>query len=480
MTITEYFLLSLLYFWASSTSLSLGVGYYTVYRPVLSGLLAGIAVGDPFTGMVSGGVVNIIYIDFVSTGGSFKGDQCLTAIIAALISVMLKLSPLEAAAAAYPFGFLGILIWKYRLNINSLFVKAYESKHENGKKPSISLYDGVYPQLTLYVMSTAVILSAVSSMFLLKSVLVSFRGALFIAGLFLVYMSVCNVLVKIGGKRGILLFAASFMLTLETDPDSNILFGVLMMITFVIANKDLYFNRIDSSKDGIIGKKDLVYSWFIWMNYSHSCYSYDRLQGMAFAHSMKNIFRKLYGNTEAAHDAIHRHSEFFNTEPNMGTPIHGYIISMEEQHVQDNDTAGIMFMKKGMMGIAAGLGDSYTQVVLTPLYLSMSIMLCMDGSFYMALIPMLMLTFTILTLSYNGFMKGYYDGKESLIERIDIVKKSRLKIYFPYIFAGILGVSVGKLLMHDSVMKDLTIHAAVGIISIVLAALKKRRSLKFQ
>lgn len=183
----------------------------------------------------------------------------------------------------------------------------------------------------------------------------------------------------------------------------------------------------------------------------------------------------MYNGSEEIAGVIHRHSSFFNTEPNVGTPIHGYIISLEEQHLNNKDDSSIMYIKKGMMGIAAGLGDSYTQVVLAPLFISLSVMLCLDKNYMMALLPMIMLSLAILVISYTGFMKGYYEGKESLIERINIIKNSRIKLYFPYIFAGILGVSIGKLLLLDgNSSESLTIHAAVGIISVVYTMVKKR------
>jgi mannose/fructose/N-acetylgalactosamine-specific phosphotransferase system component IIC len=138
MTFADYFLLSIFYFWASSTALSLGIGYYTIYRPVMAGMIAGLILKDAQKGMMAGAVVNIIYIDFVSTGGSFKGDQCLTAILAAMASILFNLHPLEASALAYPFGFLGILIWKYRLKINNVFVHIYEKKYKD-KKNSVWL-----------------------------------------------------------------------------------------------------------------------------------------------------------------------------------------------------------------------------------------------------------------------------------------------------------------------------------------------------
>jgi PTS system mannose-specific IID component len=480
MDITEYFLLSILYFWASSTALSFGVGYYTVYRPVLAGYLTGLILGEPYVGMTAGAVVNIIYIDFVSTGGSLKGDQCLTAIIAALAAVLFKLSPVEASAAAYPFGFFGILIWKYRLKINSVFVKMYENKFKAGNNPDVGIYDGLFPQILLYAMSTAVILAAVFVMILFKEFIFNIKNALFLAGLFLVLSSTWTILYKIGSKKSILIFAAAILITFLTNPNSYIVFLIVAGIILMLANKRLLSDNKKIKGYGIINKKDLIYSWFVWMNFSHSCYSYDRLQGMAFAHSMKNIFKKLYTSNGEIAEAIHRHSEGFNTEPNMGTPIHGYIISLEELKSKNNNEDNIMFIKKGMMGIAAGLGDSYTQVVLTPIFISMSIMLCLDNKFTVSLVPIIILALTILNISYTGFMKGYYEGRESLIERINIVKSSRIKTYFPYIFAGILGVSLGKLLILISVdvSKNLTIYAAVGIISIVYTMVKVKRSLK--
>ncbi len=86
---------------------------------------------------------------------------------------------------------------------------------------------------------------------------------------------------------------------------------------------------------------------------------------MAYAHSMKNIVNKLYKDSSLIESTINKYTEFFNTEPNIGTPIHGYIICLEEEKCLGNKTVEISYIKKGMMGIAAGLGDSFTQVVLT-------------------------------------------------------------------------------------------------------------------
>lgn len=478
MNLTNFALLSLLYFWGSSTALSLGVGYYTIYRPIIAGFLTGVILNQPLVGMAAGAVVNIIYIDFVSTGGSFKGDQCLTAMIAAIVSILLKLSPVEAAAAAYPFGYIGILIWKYRLNINSVFVKKYEDHYEqakagNKKFPEISIYDGYLPQLILFAMSVAVFAAAVLIVLLLRNYMLSIKSALYLIGLFLVWTSSWNIVYKLQNKNSMYIFTAALAAAIFLNPASYAASIAAAAVIWLFSNKNLVFgHKFKRTGASTIRKRDLVYSWFIWMNFSHSCYSFERLQGMAYAHSMKNIIKRIYRSPEEIAHAIHRHTEHFNTEPNMGTPIHGYIISLEEKQ-SDFDEKNIAFIKKGMMGIAAGLGDSYTQVVLTPLCISLSILLSMDNNF-MFLIPVLVLALIILIISYTGFMQGYYVGKESLIERINIIKNSKIKKYFHLIFSGILGVSLGKLLLSSNLLENLTMHTIIGIIAVAYATFKNR------
>jgi hypothetical protein len=74
-------------------------------------------------------------------------------------------------------------------------------------------------------------------------------------------------------------------------------------------------------------------------------------------------------------------------------------------------------------------------------------MMCIDGNYIAAFLPILYLAGSILFISYSGWMNGYYIGREYLIERINTVKNSKVKKYFPYIFSGILGVASAKLVL---------------------------------
>lgn len=455
-------LISMLYFWASSTALSVGIGYYTLYRPIIAGMITGLIFGDFKTGALAGSVVNIIYIDFVSTGGSLKGDQCLTAIIAAFCAVVFELSIIQSAAFSFVFGFLGILNWKYRLSINSIFVKAFDNKYKNGKNPDITVYNTILPQLLLYFMSSVVILISLVFVMLFKDVLQYeiVKDILFIAGIYLIIVSIANVLFKINNKMGNYAFFISAALILLLDLKAIFIVIIVAIIFVVFSAKDFKteFTYNNLKENRYLNKFDLFYSWFVWMNVSHACYNYERLQGMAFAQSIKNIIKKLYKENLKSSEIIYNHAEYFNTEPNIGTPILGIIISLEEERFLGKGNIDISYVKKGMMGIAAGLGDSFTQVVLTPFYISTALLLCFDGNFYLSILSVIFLGINILYISYSGWIQGYYLGRESLLKRLKTINNSNVKKYFPIFFEGILGACIGKLINNNTILSEVNLN----------------------
>ncbi len=487
MTTLNFLLLSILYFWGSSTALSMGIGYYTLYRPIISGMVTGLILGDITLGILAGCVVNIMYIDFISTGGSLKGDQCLTAIIAASISIIFKISSIESAAIAYPFGYLGILIWKYRLSINTIFVRKYEEKFNNNLNPNITFYDGLFPQILLYAMSTVVILISFLAVFMFKDLIVNenIKHWFYLFGVFLLNVSIINVLLKLKNKYSLILYMMTLGFVLVFKLSSILMTLFILVIVISLSYKDVFLSlkiKLKNHENKTLCKGDLFYSWFIWMNFSHACYNYERLQGMAYAHSMKNIIKKLYKDSFEIASIINKYTEFFNTEPNIGTPIHGYIIYLEEDKSLGNKTVEISYIRKGMMGIAAGLGDSFTQVILSPLFISISLMLSLDNEFYAAMIPIALLGIIIIYISYTGWMNGYYNGRESLINRINIVKKSKVKLYFPLIFGSILGIITAKLieLNYNVISDNLFDNIAVLLISIIfIIAVRTKTKEKF-
>ncbi len=168
-----------------------------------------------------------------------------------------------------------------------------------------------------------------------------------------------------------------------------------------------------------VTRRDLLRSWLRWLFFSHACYNYERLQGLGFAHAMLPIIRALYDKKEDIAAALKRHLVFFNTEPQVGAVIHGAVIAMEEERASGQDVSdeAINGVKSGLMGPLAGLGDSVTQGLITPILLALGIGLASEGNLGGPVLYFILESAAIIALSYVFWMQGYRWGKAA-VERI--------------------------------------------------------------
>lgn len=168
-----------------------------------------------------------------------------------------------------------------------------------------------------------------------------------------------------------------------------------------------------------VTRRDLLRSWLLWLFFSHSCYNYERLQGLGFAHCMVPIIRRLYTTKEEIAAALKRHLVFFNTEPQVGAIVHGTVIAMEEQRANGQDVSddAINGVKSGLMGPLAGLGDSITQGLITPILLALGISLASEGNLAGPILYFVLEAAAIVALSYIFWMQGYRWGRLA-VERI--------------------------------------------------------------
>lgn len=168
-----------------------------------------------------------------------------------------------------------------------------------------------------------------------------------------------------------------------------------------------------------LSKKDIKKAFWLWMFFSHSCYNYERLQAGAVAQYMAHILKKLYSTKEDIIAGLKRHLTFFNTEPNVGAVIHGITIAMEEEKANGapiTDEA-INSVKTGLMGPLAGIGDTITQGILTPILLALGIGLAKEGNLTGPIIYTLLISVSIIGIAYFSWMQGYRWGREA-VEKI--------------------------------------------------------------
>ena len=56
-------------------------------RPLVSGFMAGVILGDPVKGAMVGAQINILYLGFIGAGGAFSGDICLAGVVGTTIAI---------------------------------------------------------------------------------------------------------------------------------------------------------------------------------------------------------------------------------------------------------------------------------------------------------------------------------------------------------------------------------------------------------
>ncbi|MPW25625.1 PTS system mannose/fructose/sorbose family transporter subunit IID [Alkalibaculum sp. M08DMB] len=171
-------------------------------------------------------------------------------------------------------------------------------------------------------------------------------------------------------------------------------------------------------EDVKLDKKVVFKSWLIWLFFNQGCYNYERMQGVGFCHSMVPIIKKLYKeDKEEEKKALQRHLTFFNTEPNFGSPVVGLTVAMEEQRANGAEISdeAINSVKTGLMGPVSGIGDTVIQGVIVPLLLAFGIGLSIEGNLMGPILYIIIITATVLSISYFGFMQGYKKGKEAIM-----------------------------------------------------------------
>ncbi|MEO1771677.1 PTS system mannose/fructose/sorbose family transporter subunit IID [Candidatus Enterococcus ferrettii] len=176
-----------------------------------------------------------------------------------------------------------------------------------------------------------------------------------------------------------------------------------------------------SEQQSLLTKKDVTKSFWRWIFFSHSNYNYERLQSTAVVNALTPALKKLYGDDkEEMRQALIRHLQFFNTEPNFGCPILSITIALEEERklgAAGIDDAGINSFKTGLMGPLAGIGDTLWQGTIIPILLSFTLSFGAEGNILMGPFLFYMGHFIImLAISYKLWMLGYEKGKEGIMK----------------------------------------------------------------
>lgn len=145
MTIVQAILCGLLY-WVAEANLPF-VSLWVLQRPLVCGCITGLIMGDPITGAVIGGTINLVYLGFISAGGSMPADMALAGILGTAYAITGNLDAQTALAIAVPLGLLGTIVWYLRMTIDSVFVHMTDRYVAKGKFNKMYLSTVILPEL---------------------------------------------------------------------------------------------------------------------------------------------------------------------------------------------------------------------------------------------------------------------------------------------------------------------------------------------
>lgn len=475
-TLGQALLISLAAYVGSSTWF-LGVGYFTVYRPLIGGTIVGLILGDPRAGMQLGAAINAIYLGFISTGGSLPGDLIFAGYIGTALGMVAGLDAPTALSLVVPLGLLGSAIWFLRMTVDSLFVHwadAFARRGSTRGVAAMNLWPGQILLFLLYAVPAFFIVyygsAAVQSLMTLVPAKVV-EGLAMVGGM-LPAVGIAMLLNYLAKWRLMPFFLLGFLLMIYLELPVLVigLFGLIGAVLHVqYAGVTRFSARADETASPAetrpeqrrrVTRKDMLGAWFRWLTFSHSCYNYERMQGLGFAHSMIPIIKRLYDTKEEVAAALRRHLVFFNTEPNVGAVVHGVTVAMEEERASgavDITDEAINGIKSSLMGPLAGVGDSLTQGLITPIFMALGIGLAQQGSFAGPILYVLLESAAIIGISYFSWMEGYRWGKAA-VERV-----LRAGLLQPLIeAASVLGLTVTGALAASTVHLSTKLSITVG------------------
>ena len=127
-------------------------GYMVLSKPLASGLIVGLILGDVQTGVTVGAAVQTVYLASMSVGGAIQTDITVVAYPAVALGVAAGGDASIAIALATTLGIIGVLIWNTMEFGNVFWGNLAAKAAENGDYKGVIRYHVFGTQLTTFLL----------------------------------------------------------------------------------------------------------------------------------------------------------------------------------------------------------------------------------------------------------------------------------------------------------------------------------------
>jgi mannose/fructose/N-acetylgalactosamine-specific phosphotransferase system component IIC len=141
-------------YYLSNSPWILGIGgFFGLYRPLVAGLIVGIIFGDPATGAQIGAAINILYLGFISAGGSIPADPSVAGWVGTALAMAGGLDANTAITLGVAVGLLGTIIFFTRMSVDAVFAHWADARAEEGDIGGVARANWLPPQIFLFIIS---------------------------------------------------------------------------------------------------------------------------------------------------------------------------------------------------------------------------------------------------------------------------------------------------------------------------------------
>ena len=429
--------------------------------PLTTGLLVGIFMGNPMLGMLSGATIQLVYLGWINTGGVMPSNTMVAGIFGTALTILSGANPKLAVTFAVPFSLIGLLMVEIYQSVNSFWVHRADAELAKGNVKAIRFLNYVpsfIVSLIVYGIPAfcLVYFGKGWAQSMLRMIPKSLTTALEVVGAIMPALGIAMLLNYLGKKSLVPYFFIGFFLTayLKLQIMAVAIFAGLLAYLLYINEKfrttatnaapaKKKVNRLTlQNRTGApqtvtptaaestsiaqdisplnykikLTHSDLVKTW-LWEQSDEACYNYERLQALGLTNMMIYPIRKLYPQNKQA-DELKKYMVFFNTEPHMvGPVIHGIALSMEEARANGANVSAedINGVRTGLMGPAAGIGDTVQQGIIFPILASIGATMALERNYFGPIMFTVVFELIIYSIGYLMFMYGYKKGKASVV-----------------------------------------------------------------
>lgn len=146
-------LIGLGYYLSNSPWLAGNGGFFGFYRPLVAGFIVGIILGDPVKGAEIGAAINVLYLGFISAGGSIPADPSVAGWVGTALAIGGGADAPTAITIGVAVGLVGTVIFFTRMSVDAVFAHWADARAEEGDIGGVAMMNWLPPQVFLFIIS---------------------------------------------------------------------------------------------------------------------------------------------------------------------------------------------------------------------------------------------------------------------------------------------------------------------------------------